>query len=510
VAQKNIKNIVVVMFDTLRPDHLGCYGNKWIKTPNLDMVGGESMVFDRAVAEALPTVQVRRALWTGMRVFPFKREVFATADEANTAGSFFLGVPGTPMPGWAPMPWYMVTMSEILQGLSFLWSDEEQEIPEYRTALITDDFPLFSFPGMNFYRGFGHWDFIRGQAGDRYGTPVLAKKWDLERFIPTWFEGTWEHMQLLQHLANTAKWQSEEDHFAPQVFSRAIEWLDDSKEDDSPFFLLVDCWDPHEPWDAPQHYVDIYDPGYKGLEMISPYYGPTRLMTEKELHHMRMLYAAEVTMVDTWFGKFMDRVRELGLLDNSLLIVTSDHGHVIGEHGISGKLPAGMYDELVNCVLMVRRPDGVGAGQRSNALVQHHDIATTIVNCSGARAPYEFEGKDLMPLVEGKADKVRDYATCGFCLSVWCRDDDYVLICRNTGDEPQLFDMRNDPEQNNNIASDKPKVVKRMFDLVIEDAGGPVLPNWRVDPLLLKVPGVQSIVDWTDWSPFREWKIHGE
>jgi len=139
-----------------------------------------------------------------------------------------------------------------------------------------------------------------------------------------------------------------------------------------------------------------------------------------------------------------------------------------------------------------------------------NDIATTIVNCSGARAPYEFEGKDLMPLVEGKADKVRDYATCGFCLSVWCRDDDYVLICRNTGDEPQLFDMRNDPEQNNNIASDKPKVVKRMFDLVIEDAGGPVLPNWRVDPLLLKVPGVQSIVDWTDWSPFREWKIHGE
>jgi arylsulfatase A-like enzyme len=169
-----------------------------------------------------------------------------------------------------------------------------------------------------------------------------------------------------------------------------------------------------------------------------------------------------------------------------------------------------MYNEVVNCLLMIRRPDGVGAGQRSDALVQHHDIATTVVNFSGARSPYEFEGKDLMPIVEGKKDKVRDYATCGYCLHVWCRDDEYVLICRNTGDEPQLFDMRNDPEQNYNIASDKPEVVKRMFDLILEDAGGPVLPNWKVDPLLLKVPGVQSIIDWTEWSPFREWKMPGE
>jgi len=479
VAQKNIKNIVVVMFDTLRPDHLGCYGNKWIKTPNLDMVGGESMVFDRAVAEALPTVQVRRALWTGMRVFPFKREVFATADEANTAGSFFLGVPGTPMPGWAPMPWYMVTMSEILQGLSFLWSDEEQEIPEYRTALITDDFPLFSFPGMNFYRGFGHWDFIRGQAGDRYGTPVLAKKWDLERFIPTWFEGTWEHMQLLQHLANTAKWQSEEDHFAPQVFSRAIEWLDDSKEDDSPFFLLVDCWDPHEPWDAPQHYVDIYDPGYKGLEMISPYYGPTRLMTEKELHHMRMLYAAEVTMVDTWFGKFMDRVRELGLLDNSLLIVTSDHGHVIGEHGISGKLPAGMYDELVNCVLMVRRPDGVGAGQSSDLFVQHTDMAAQVLQFAGVEVPADLDGKAFFDAAVGGGAPIRDHVTVGWGPNVTVIDGKWWLNCKADGTGVMLWDLRDEPFEKN-VADAHRDVVRRLFDAAVADAGRPI-PEWLLE-----------------------------
>ena len=74
----------------------------------------------------------------------------------------------------------------------------------------------------------------------------------------------------------------------------------------------------------------------------------------------------------------------------------------------------------------------------------------------------------------------------------------------------QVARESNDPEQNHNIASDKPEVVKRMFDLILEDAGGPVLPNWKVDPLLLKVPGVQSIVEWTEWSPFREWHIPGE
>jgi arylsulfatase A-like enzyme len=499
------------MMDTLRPDYLGCYGNKWIKTPNLDRFARESMVFDRSVAEALPTIQVRRAMFTGQRVFPFTRDVFGTEAEASSAGATFLGVSNMPIPGWAPIPLFQVTLSEMMQGIAFLWSGEEETIPAYRTALITDTYPYFSFPGMNFYRGFGHWDYIRGQQGDHYGVPVSAKKWDMDRFMPPWFKTTWEAHELVGYLANAAKRQGEEDYFAPRVFRSAVDWLQESREAEDPFFLCVDCWDPHEPWDPPQPYVDLYDAGYQGLEMIAPYYGPTAWMSEKELNHMRMLYAGEVTLVDTWFGKFMGKVRELGLLDNTLIIVTSDHGHLLGEHGVAGKLSAAMYNELINSVLMIRHPEGIGAGQRSDALVQHHDICTTIVNFSGVRPPYDLEGRDLMPVVEGRSDKVRDYATCGFGLSVWCRTDEHVLICGKDGDEPQLFDMKNDPEQRESIAPSRPDVVKRLYDLILADAnGGPILPNWKVDPMLLKIPAVKAATSWHGWSPFREWRMPGD
>ncbi|MFC1999491.1 sulfatase [Chloroflexota bacterium] len=499
-------NIIIVMIDTLRPDHMGCYGNKWIKTPNLDKLAQESMVFDRAVPESLPTIPVRRALFTGMRVFPFDKPFFPSSwEQASAAGAKFSAIDRLLQPGWEPIPWDQATLAEMLQGWMLAGVPQvglaAMGVAKYRTALISDTAPYFSSPAMNYQRGFAHFDFIRGHETDAYGIPVLAKKLDMDRFMPPWYKGTiWA--KLLEHyLANTAHWRNEEDHFAPRTFKAAIKWLEDSQEATDPFFLCVDEWDPHEPFDPPQEYVELYDPGYDGIEMIEPFYGPTSLMTEKELNHMRALYAGKVTMVDTWFGKFMDKVRELGLLDNTFIVVTSDHGHQLGEHGISGKVPAGAYNELMDCVLIIRHPQGIGAGQTSNALVQHQDICTTIMNLVGEKPPYELDGKDLMPILEGKIAKVRDYATCGHVLNVWCRDDDYVLICRTTGEEPQLFDMKNDPDQLQNIAADKPNIVKQMYDLILVDAkGGPILPNYKLD---IRAEGDRT----HDWSPFREFQM---
>ena len=476
-------NVIIVMLDSLRPDHVGCYGNKWIKTPNLDQVAKESTIFNRVVPESLPTIPVRRALMTGIRVFPFKKRFFATQKEAEAMGSTFLNT-GGPTPGWEPNPLNQKTLAEMLTGLELAglhWAEIQRLglTAAYRTAFITDTMPYFSNPAMNFHRGFAHWDWIRGQENDKYGAPVLAKKWDLNRFIPPWFENTWEAGILRKHLAHSIKWGGEEDHFGPRVFRAAIEWLEDSREAEDPFFLLVDCFDPHEPWDPPQKYVDLYDPGYKGVEMIHSYYGSTDRMSEKELKHMRALYAGEVTMVDTWFGKFMDKVHQLGLLDDTLLIITSDHGHLLGEHGISGKVPEALYSGLLDAVLIIRHPRGIGASKISDAFVQHQDICTTILNFAGIKPPHELDGKDLMPILEGRKDKVRDYATSAHAINVLCRDNEYVFISRTKGEKPQLYDMKNDPEQNYNIAADKPQVVKRMFDMVLDDAhGGPILPDY--------------------------------
>jgi len=485
-------NTIIVMLDTLRPDHLGCYGNNWIKTPNFNAFARESMVFDRAVPESLPTLQVRRALMTGMRVFPFTKDFYSPLRKAaETSGSPFSAVPGTLIPGWEPIPWDLATLAEMLQGLAGIQHAQvHRHDIAYRTALITDTSPYFFTPGMNFHRGFAHWEYIRGQLSDAYGIPMKAKKWDISRFVPDWMMDGYEATEVERYLANTADWQFEEDRFSPRVFNAAMQWLEGSREAEDPFFLLVDSFDPHEPWDPPQHYVDLYDPGYEGVELIHPYYGPTDQVSEAELKHMRALYAAEVTMVDAWFGKFVDKVRDLNLLDNTLIVVTSDHGHQLGEHGLCGKVPFLLDRQLLDCVLIIRHPQGIGAGHRSDALVQHQDICATVLNNVGINPPYELDGEDLMPIMEGKTHKVRDYATCGYASNVWAFDGQYVLMCSRRGNSPKLYDMTNDPEQLHDIASDNPKAVQRLFDLVIQDAGGgPIAPGWEMD---LSLPGLHE------------------
>ncbi|MBM3131499.1 MAG: sulfatase [Chloroflexi bacterium] len=497
-------NVIIVMSDTLRRDHVGCYGNTWIKTPNMDRFAQESMVFDRAVPEALPTLPVRRALLTGMRVFPFTKEFFASKHETRAARTPFLGWHNAFMPGWEGIPWDLATLPEMIkQKPSDLITMEQTGA--YRTAMITDTAPYFNAL-MNYHRGFDHYDFIRGHETDPYGVPSLAKRLDLDRWIPPYQKNTEMEAHNIKYLANTqARWRGEADHFAPQTFQRAIDWLEDSREAEDPFFLLVDTWDPHEPFDPPKDYVDLYDPGYEGVDIIQPGYGPSPsvLMTEKEIKHVRALYAGKVTMVDTWFGKFMDKVRELSLLENTLIIVTSDHGGQLGEHGLWGKCPAAMYNQVIDCVLMIRHPEGIGAGQRSDALVQHPDICATVVNALDLTPPYELDGRDLMPILRGEKRKVRDYATCGYVLHVWCREGDHVLICRANGEEPQLFDMKNDPDQLQDIAPDHPEIVKRLYGLVLGDAhDGPIAPSFK-----RRDSHTSILTAWMDWSPFTGWPM---
>ena len=498
-------NVILVTMGSLRPDHLGCYGNTVVRTPALNRFAAESLLFERACPETLPALPVRHALYTGMRLYPFDKESSCSESKVPITRCGYMGVPRLPMPGWLPISWELVTLSELLQGVDMAGIAQHHVIhhSRYDTALFSDATPYFSAAWMNYHRGFAHFDWVRGQILDSYGAPASANGIDMSRYVPPWFEHDWYARALPQYLANTSNWRTENDHYAPQVFSKAMKWLEDSREADKPFFLAVDSWDPHEPWDPPQHYVDLYDRGYQGLEMILPFYGPTRLMSDAELNHMRALYAGKVTMVDKWFGKFMDKVRQLGLLENTLIIVTSDHGVQLGEHGISGKCPAGMYPELVDCVLMIRHPQGIGAGKRSSAQVQHHDIAATVIDLLDLRPPYELDGRSLVPIMEGRTSTVRDYVTCAYAMNVWCRDDDYVLICRNSGEEPQLFDLKGDPLQMESVAWARPRVVKRMYDLMLADAkGGPIAPNYVI-PNPKDVQGVR----WLDWSPFRPFQM---
>jgi arylsulfatase A-like enzyme len=430
-------NVILVILDSLRRDHVGAYGNNWIKTPTLDALAGESLLFTRAHPEAMPTIPARRAIHTGMRTWPTH----------------------PPYYGWKPIPSGQSTLAEVLRKEG------------YNTFLVTDTYVQFP---MNFGRGFDAYHRIRGQERDRYRDASMVSEEEMRRRYIILGNGG----KARQYLANIRGRKGEEDWFAPKVFLGAIDMLEEAARRKEPFFLVADCFDPHEPWDPPEEYVGLYDEDYEGKEPLNDNYGKDDYLTDRQLLRMRALYAAEVTMMDRWLGRFVERARELGVMQDTLFVVVSDHGHLLGEHGYTGKLPYALYPELTDIVLMVRHPRGRGAGKSSSFYASTHDLAPTILSFLGVEQPEPMDGEDLMPLLEGKAPgRARDHISQGYYGYVCCRDEHRVMFCRNDGTDAHLFDAINDADQRRDLAATEPETVRRMFEgYVQEDAAGR-LPN---------------------------------
>jgi arylsulfatase A-like enzyme len=436
-------NVLLVIIDSLRKDHVGTYGNEWIKTPNLDALAKQSLRFTRAYPESLPTLCARRAIHTGKRAWPFKDR---PAEQARA-----------PTYGWLPIPWDQPTLAETLAAAG------------YQTALVTDTYHQFR-PRMDFSRGFKVHHWIRGQEKDPYKPPLpISDKEIQERYL---MHG--EALKARQYLANVQGRRTEEDWFAPQVFLWGMEFLEAVSRRE-PFFLVVDNYDPHEPWDPPEKYVNLYDEGYDGPEPFTSLYGRDDYLTERQLKRMKALYSGEVTMMDTWLGRFLDRMEELNLFDNTLLILLSDHGHALGEHGYTGKPHYALWPELTDIAFMIRHPGGKGAGQTSDYYASTHDVAPTILGYLGIEPRSPMEGQDLSVLLDGKGPGPRSHFTLGYSEFVWARDEAFAMFGRNDGEKTRLYDLREDPNMDQDMAAGRPDVIKRMFDdYVIGDAGGPL------------------------------------
>jgi arylsulfatase A-like enzyme len=438
-------NVILVILDSLRKDHIGVYGNDTIQTPNLDDLAEESLRFTRAYPESLPTLCARRAIHTGMRTWPFRNFVRLPGETFQPAG-------------WQPIPEVQTTVSEILLSEG------------YSTALFADTQPMFH-PSMNFQRGFAVFEWMRGQERDRFRPKLgVPEEQITQRTVP----GNDANMvdKVRQHLANTQDRRTEEDWFAPRLFTRGMDYLQQA-EAGQPFFLVLDSFDPHEPWDPPEKYVDLYSDGYEGRDPTVPNYGVSDWIDEEELERMKALYAGEVTMVDRWFGRFLDKMESTGRMDDTLLLVLADHGVALAEHGYTGKPYGALWPELTDIPFFIRHPEGKGAGETSDYFASTHDVASTILGATGQLPPQRMDGEDLSVLLEGSEPVPRSHFTLGYNEYVWARDERYVMFSVNDRSNPRLYDLESDPDMNDDISGDNPDIVKRMFNkYVLEDAGG--------------------------------------
>ncbi|MEE9378038.1 MAG: sulfatase [Candidatus Lokiarchaeia archaeon] len=454
--------IFLIIFDTLRKDHTGrTYGNEWIKTPNFDEFAKDSIVFDKTYPESLPTIPVRRAIHTGIRTFPFnhQRPKLRTDDVVKA-------------PGWYPIPPQQKHLSEYLNSFG------------YKTAFITSTYHQFK-PNMNFHLGYDQWNWIRGHENDKFRAILREGKSELDKMMKEHIvsgdlAGRWYQKLILnRYFPNIQNRKTEEDYFPAKTFKKAIEFTKDT-QGIRKTFCLIDEFDPHEPWDPPEKYLDLYvDKNYTGRKVITPAYRhDIDYLTEGELKYMRACYAGEVSLCDAWFGYFINELKSMELYEDSLIILISDHGHSIGEHNATGKIPYYMYPELVDIPFMIKPPYSINGPKRiKEPYVYDFDILPTIFGFLNKEKPNVFEGIDLSEFTEENDQIIKDrnYITCGFHACTLYKDDNFALITSNDRSYQRLYDLSKDPEWNINIAESNQDICNNIFNIIKKDAKGRLL-----------------------------------
>lgn len=287
-----------------------------------------------------------------------------------------------------------------------------------------------------------------------------------------------------QVLMNRAHRKEETDWFAPGTYQWAINWLERNQKQKD-FLLWIDGFDPHEPFDPPQHYIDLYDPGYKGRVFDAPTYGLRKKMdfTDREVQHTRALYAGECSLVDHWFGKLLQTVERLGMKEETMIIFTCDHGHYLdypGDGGLIGKpryygkdgawnsakLPADrtwipLYDSLIHQVLLMYVPGQ--KPRRISEYAQPHDIFPTILDYFGIDIPSNCFGQSLLPVIAGKKKLNRKGVATGINSEVAVYTSGKWQYNCWAGHRPcALYDLKEDPYQKNNVAQRYPKITAKL------------------------------------------------
>ena len=224
----------------------------------------------------------------------------------------------------------------------------------------------------------------------------------------------------------------------------------------------------------PRYYVDLYDKGYDGLGYTYPNYGYTDIYKPEELHHLRACYAGEVTLVDRWLGQLLRQAELMGLLDNTSIVLTSDHGMYIGDHDRAGKHtvdpddPWPLYDAVAKVPLLVRTP--FDAPKTIDALVQCADIMPTVLDLCDVAAPATV-GKSWVPLLRGAAPACHEavYTSCHsgdgpgridyLPSHITVNDERYTAVFGRPPHKPELYERATDPGQIYDVAEANEDVV---------------------------------------------------
>ena len=359
---------VFVLLDSLNRNAMESYGSTSVHTPNFLRFAQRAVTFDNHYVGSLPCIPARRDLHTGRINFLHR--------------------------SWGPLEPFDDSFPELLKQTGTY------------SHIATDHHHYFADGGATYHQRYSSWDLVRGQAIDRWKAHVNPDLDSLKQdFHPLQHHRT-------NYMVNRSYMVEEADYCGPQVFDLAQEFLKKNYKENN-WFLQLECFDPHEPFHAPMRFRERYPTDYNGPILDWPVYKRVT-ETSDEIAEIRANYAALTTMCDEYFGNLLDFFDKNDLWKDTCLVLTTDHGFLLGEHDWWSKNRMPVYDEIAHIPLMIYHPEfSQQGGTRRKALTQSIDIMPTLLDMHSNKIPEDVLGKSLLPLMEQEHD-IREAVIFGY------------------------------------------------------------------------------------------------
>ena len=370
--------VVFVLLDSLNRNYLPIYGNDWVRAPNITRLAEKGIVHDNHWLGSAPCMPARRDILTGRTHFLER--------------------------GWGSIEPCDRPFPRLLRKAGV------------RSHMETDHYHYFHVGGENYHTQFDTYGYHRGQENDPWQSRTNPPE-EPEHY------GMWS----AQYAMNSEMFTSPGEYPTPKTFRGAIDWLKINEGGDD-FVLWVEGFDPHEPFDCPKEYVDQYGDDWDGPLNNWTGYRETE-GDERALQHLRNQYAGTVNLADEYFGKLLDELERQGIFDETLIVLTTDHGHLIGEHGVTGKGRWHVWNELGHLPLVVKLPGNQHAGERRSQLTQNIDFMPTMMDYFGVPFDHAVHGESLRAVWEDNAPVSRTTAIYGwFGQTVNITDGEYTYM----------------------------------------------------------------------------------
>ena len=441
-------NIVLIFSDQHRGDALGCVGNPVVRTPNLDGLAAEGVTFRNCNTNSPLCMPARASLITGLYVN--EHGAWGNRTEADRHG-----------------PSHVRNIRDA----------------EYCTAVVgKTHFRLYQADDghtRDHASGLHDWgyefahevkDTIPSATHRCYYTDFLAERGKLQVYEDcarnfrlgqsTGFLRPWEHLPNLL---------DEDEHIDMYIANTASEWIR-GYADDRPFYLQVCLMGPHPPFDAPARYRDMFDPEDMPLAIMEPPAEPRspqirrmfarrglKDMTESQGQTLTSHYYAKVAFDDHAIGIVLQSLEEKGLLDNTWIVYTSDHGEMLGDHRFCQK--SVFYEGALNVPLIVRPPGGTDSWT-AHGLTDHYDVCSTLLDAAGADHLEVDRGLSLVPKIETGSDSPDAQQGKGVVFSEvnlhsMARTEQFKMTIDSLTRKPlELYDLENDPDELRNLVNE--------------------------------------------------------